>query len=502
MHTFLAVAAAKVVGTPVRLMLTRAQMFTSCGHRPTTEQTLTLGATADGKLVAIEHAAKCDDSDIGHHIEPAAAASSAVMYKVPNLSLSQQVIRDNIASATFMRAPGENPGTYALETAMDELAVALKMDPLKLREVNYSDRSPSTGLPFSTKALRECYRIGADKFGWSKRSPEPRSMKTKEGHLIGWGMATATYPAHRFPNQARIRLINDHGTVRAVGQCATQDLGTGTYTIGTQMTAMLTGLPMERTKFELGDTYLPPGGVSGGSSTAAGVGQALTEAATKLRDALHKQINNGKPSPLAGLAPNKIKLDGDKVIDVDDPSKFEKTADLIARSGRQSIEGMSVKSENGADDLGSKRKKYTFQSFGCHFVEVEIGQPVPTIRVKRVVSVMDIGQVLNPKLAGSQVMGGAIMGIGQALLEATLYDARTGRPVNDNLADYAVPVNADIPDMTVEFTGPPDTEFNAIGCRGVGEIGITGIAAAVGNAVYHATGKRLRELPITMDALL
>jgi xanthine dehydrogenase YagR molybdenum-binding subunit len=265
---------------------------------------------------------------------------------------------------------------------------------------------------------------------------------------------------------------------------------------------MLTGVPMERTRFELGDSYLPPGGVSGGSSTTAGVGQALSEAANKLRDALHKLINNGQPSPLAGIEPGKIRLAGDKVVAVDDPARFVPVSELITRSGRAYVEGISDPSPNGADDLGSKRKKYTFQSFGCHFVEVEVGEPVPTIRVKRVVSVMDIGRVINPKTARSQVIGGVVMGIGQALLEETVYDNRTGRPVTDNLADYAVCVNADVPVIDVAFTGEPDLQFNAIGCRGVGEIGITGIAAAIGNAIYHATGRRIRELPITMDKLL
>ena len=501
MHTVLAAAAAKIVGRPVKLMLTRAQMFTSCGHRPTTEQHLTLAADKNGKLLAIQHDSTVDDSPVGKHIEPCGQGASAVMYETPNLGYTHTVFRNNIASATFMRAPGENPGTFALESALDELAYELKIDPLQLRLTNYSEKAPSTDLPFSTKALKDCYRIAADKFGWARRNPGPESMRAPNGRL-GWGMATATYPGHRFPNQARIRLAMDNGVVRAVGQCATQDLGTGAYTVCTQMTAMLTGMPMERTRFELGDSHLPPGGVSGGSSTTAGVGQALSEAANKLRDALHKLINNGQPSPLAGLEPGKIRLAGAKVVAVDDASKSVSVAELISRSGRAYVEGISDPSPNGADDLGSKRKKYTFQSFGCHFVEVEVGEPVPMIRVKRVVSAMDIGRVINPKTARSQVIGGVVMGIGQALLEETVYDDRTGRPVTDNLADYAVCVNADIPEIDVSFAGEPDYQFNAIGCRGVGEIGITGIAAAVANAVYHATGRRIRELPITMDKLL
>ena len=500
-HTVLAAAAAKVVGRPVKLMLTRAQMFTSCGHRPVTEQTLTLGAEKNGRLVAIRHESKIEDSDVGKHIEPCGATSSGVVYATPNLAYTHRLSRVNIASATFMRAPGENPGMFALESAMDELAVELKMDPLEVRLANYTEKAPHNDLPFSTINLRECYRLGAEKFGWAQRNPAVGAMRAPDGARVGWGMATATYPAHRFPNQARIRLTMDRGGgVRAIGACATQDLGTGAYTVFTQMTAMLVDLPFERVKFELGDTNLPPGAVSGGSASTGGVGQALSEAAEKLAGALLKIAQETGASPLAGLKPAEVGFKAGRLIALSDAARGVELADLV--KGRPFVEGLSDASLLGADRFPLKLLTHTFQSFGAHFVEVTVGERVPVVRVTRVVSVMDIGRVINPKTARSQVEGSVIMGIGQALFEETHYDPNTGRPVNDNLADYVVCVNPDIHSIETHFVGGPDLLFNAIGCRGVGEIGITGIAAAITSAVYHATGLRVRDLPITIGKLL
>lgn len=498
-HTILAAAAAKIVGKPVKLMLTRQQMFTSCGHRPVTEQTVTLGATKDGRLVALGHDVKIEDSEIGKHIESCAVGSSGAVYATPNLAYTHRLSRVNIASTTFMRAPGENPGMYALESAMDELAVALGMDPVELRLANYADKAPRNDLPFSTSNVKECYRLGAERFGWSRRTAAARSMRGLNGTHVGWGMATATYPGHRFPNQARIRLTLDRdGDVRAVGAAATQDLGTGAYTVCTQMTAMLVGLPFERVRFELGDTNLPPGGVSGGSATTAGVGQALSEAAEKLRESLLALAP--KASPLAGLKAKDVDFKDGRLVVLGDASRGEDLAALLA--GQTNVEGLSAANPLSADNFPLKQTKHAFQSFGAHFVEVSVGDPVPLVRVTRVVSVMDIGRVINPKTASSQVQGGVVMGIGQALFEKTRYDPQTGRAINDNLADYAVCVNPDVASIETHFVGGPDMLFNAIGCRGVGEIGITGIAAAIANAVYHATGIRVRDLPITPEKLL
>jgi xanthine dehydrogenase YagR molybdenum-binding subunit len=520
-HIFLTVAAAKMVGKPVKLMLTRSQMFTSCGHRPELSQTLTLAAGRDGKLTAIQHDTVMHGSMVGSYIEPCGAASSAVLYDTPNFSMSHTVRKMNVATPTFMRAPGENPGTFALESAMDELATALSIDPVQLRLTNYAEKQPTTGMPWSGKNLKDCYKIGADMFGWAKRNHIVGSMHTADGRLMGWGMATATYPAHRFPGTARIRLFTDGDGIRAVGAAATQDLGTGTWTIGTQMTADLTGLPIERAKFELGDSVLPVSGVSGGSATAGGLAQSLTEAAAALKSALIKLSSDNGNSPLAGLAHYQVTLSGDSIVAKDDASRSVPIAPLIAKTGKAFVEGVSIapshtgqkgtvpapssqpaKAGGEGEDFNANEHKYAMQSFGAHFVEVAINEPCPRVSVTRVVSVMDIGRVLNAKTCRSQVLGGVVMGIGQTLLEETIYDPRTARPVTDNLADYAVCVNADIGKIETHFLDVPDAHFNALGVRGVGEIGITGLAAAIASAVYHATGKRIRNLPITPDKLL
>jgi xanthine dehydrogenase YagR molybdenum-binding subunit len=517
-HIPLAAIAAKMVGKPVKLELSRRNMFVGCGHRPALEQTLTLAAAPDGKLVAASHDTKMQGSFVGDYVESCGNASTQMLYDVPNFQMTHAVHRLNIATPTFMRAPGENPGLFALESAMDELAADTGIDPLQLRILNHAGKNPETKLPWSSKQLLDCYKIGAERFGWAKRDPKIGSMRSTDGRLIGYGMATATYPAHHFPATASIRLMLDNtGKVRAIGSSATQDLGTGMWTVGTQMTASLVGLPADRTRFELGDSKLPPAGVSGGSSSTNSVGQALAEAAVSLKAELLKLAGDLGNSPVAGLQADQVALRGDDLVSLNDAGQSQPIAPLIARSGRAYVQGMSrlpkgngpqgVKLEpggprGGGEDYDANQHKFSFQSFGAHFVEVMIDDPIPMVRVTRVVSVMNVGRVINPKTARSQVLGGVTMGIGQALMEETVYDPITGRPVTDNLADYPVAVNPDVHEIDVQFVDVPDEHFNAIGCRGVGEIGITGIAAAIANAVYHATGKRIRELPITPDKLL
>lgn len=514
-HTTLAVAAAKLAKRPVKLALTRQQMFTSCGHRPPTEQALTLAASKDGKLAAIGHETLTQDSPVGDFVETCAMGTSFVLYDTPNLAITHGVRRVNIASPTFMRAPGETPGSFALESAMDELAYQLNMDPVQLRLANHAEKHPQTGQPWSSKQLRQCYETGMQKFNWADRNPKPGSMRAPDGRLLGWGMATAAYPAMMFPGTARIRLMSDgRDGVQAVGAAATQDLGTGTWTIGMQITASQVGLPIEKVRFDLGDSNLPASGVSGGSATAASITQALSEAAIALRTELLRIASTDPSSPLAGQTASQVSLQGTKLVAVGDTSRYVDINGLILKSGRPYVEGVSaqpgkdrpvkVKSqgESDSEDYAANQKKYAFHSFGAHFVEVTIDDPVPLVRVTRVVSVMDIGRVINPKTAASQVIGGVTMGIGAALMEETLYDPITGRPMTNNLADYAVPVNPDIHTIETYFTDIPDTHFNVLGCRGVGEIGITGVAAAIANAVYHASGRRVRDLPITPDKLL
>src|SRR5258708_5547635 len=414
-HTLLAAAAAKVTGKPVKLMLTRAQMFTSCGHRPVTEQGMIIAAKSDGKIVALKHDTLMHNSDVGDHIEPCGNASSYVRYEAPAIALSHAIRLVNVASTTFMRAPGECPGTYALESAMDELSIALNMDPVQLRLANYAEKHPQTGLPWSTKHLKECYQVAGDKFGWSQRNPQPGSMRSSDGRLMGWGMATATYPARRFPNTARIRLMLDEkGELRAEGASATQDLGTGAYTVCTQITASLVGLSADKVKFLLGDTLLPPAGTSGGSATTAGVGQALSEAAIELRTALLK-IADAENSPFKGLASEQVSFDGGYLVAADDSSRRVGIADLIKKSGKSYVEGASASSESGADNLDAKKKRFAFPSFGAHFVEWKVSDFIPQVRVTRVVSAVDVGRVINPKTHTSHIIGGVVMVIGLSL---------------------------------------------------------------------------------------
>lgn len=491
-HTLEAAMAAKIVGRPVKLSLTRPQMFTGVGHRPETTQRVTLAAAKDGRLTAIRHEVAHETSFVGDYVEACAAATSKLMYACANVDLPHKVYQLNIGTPTPMRAPGECPGSFALECAMDELAVALKMDPVELRVINHSDKQPEKDLPWSSKHLKECYQIAAEKFAWAKRNPEPRSMRDPDGRLVGYGMATATYPGYMFPASARIRLMPDG---RAVVTSATHDLGTGAYTAFTQIAADALGLPPERVKFELGDSSLPPAPVAGGSNSTASVGQAIVAATATLRGKLAQMATADPRSLLNGVPPDRIALGGGELFDEQDKSKREKLEKVIGRNGKTPIEA------DGSSAPGEERKKYAFQSFGCHFVEVKVDEPLARVRVTRVVSAIDNGRVINRKTGRSQILGGVIMGVGMALMEETVFNP-DGRPINANLADYAVCVNPDIHDIDVHFIDRPDPYINAMGARGIGEIAIVGVAAAVANAVYHATGKRVRELPITPDKLL
>ncbi|HEY3203688.1 MAG TPA: xanthine dehydrogenase family protein molybdopterin-binding subunit, partial [Thermoanaerobaculia bacterium] len=471
-HEMLAAMAARATGRPVKLVLTRAQMFTSVGHRPPTVQTVALAADKEGRLTAIRHETVQPTSLTTEHVEACGMASSKFLYACPNVSTPHKLLRVNVGAPTPMRAPGECPGTFALESAMDELADALGMDPIELRLRNHADIHPAKGKPWSSKYLKECYAVGAEKFGWKRRSREPRSMR--EGDLlVGWGMATATYPGYRFSSSAKVRISSD-GNARVTA--ATHDLGTGAYTVFTQVAADALGLPVERVTFELGDTNFPAAPVAGGSNSTASVSEAILEAAAAAKSKL---------AALASSDPKSLSLTPERI------------SELLSRAGLPSVEAEASVS---LDE--EKSKAFAFQSFGAQFCEVKIDPLLPRVRVTRFVSVIDNGRVLNPRTSRSQVMGGVTMGIGMALMEHTAYDPRTGRPVTDNFADYAIPVNADVGSIEVELIDRPDPQINTLGCRGIGEIGITGVAAAIANAVYHATGRRVRELPITPDKLL
>ena len=445
-RTILAAAAAKQLGRPVKLALSRQETFSNNGHRGRTVQTLRLAASRSGALRAIQHHTLTQTSLAGVHVEPSGIATAS-LYACPNLSLSHEVARVNTGSPTATRAPGEASGMFALECAMDELAETLGLDPLELRRRNHAAADPETGKPFTAKHLLECYDRGASAFGWTSRDTRPRSMRAGDT-LIGWGMATATYPANIRPASATVRLDTSGN---AVVEVATHEIGTGTGTILAQIAADALDMPVERVRCEIGDSALPPAPVSGGSSTAASVGSAVHEAAHRLRNQI---ASGGRRACRVDFAPEAL------------------------------------------------RDRFAAHSFGAHFVEVHVDEQLGIARVSRVVSAIDVGRVLNHRTVEAQVRGGVVWGIGMALMEATVYDQRSGRIVTRNFADYLVPVNPDVPPIEVILIDAPDPNFGPLGARGVGEIGITGTAAAIANAIHHATGRRIRRLPVTPAELL
>ncbi|CAG9243855.1 Xanthine dehydrogenase, molybdenum binding subunit [Paraburkholderia unamae] len=490
-HVSLCAMAAKQTGRPVRLALARPQMFGPVGSRPHTEQHVSLAARADGTLTAIRHDTLAHTSTFEDWLEMCGLVTR-MMYAAPNCSTSHRVVPLNVGTPTFMRAPGETTGSFALESAMDELAWRLKMDPVALRLKNYAQSEPQDGKPWSSNALRQCYETAAQRFGWSRRVATPRAMR--DGNLlVGLGMASATYPANRSEAGAVARILPDGTAMVASG---TQDIGTGTYTVMTQVAADALGFPPDRIHFALGDSTLPPAPVSGGSQSAASVSPAVQAAATAARDKLIALARADRGSPVYGLAPEDVTVQDGWVVSRADNSRRDPAAAVIARAGGKPIEAQ-VSTKPGAE-----KQQYAFHSFGAVFAEVHVDPDLGTIRVARIVGAYDVGRVLNEKTAHSQLMGGMVWGVGTALHEEGQFDTRMGRIANNNLAEYHVPVNADIGELDVQFVGEPDLRFNPLGVRGIGEIGITGVPAAIANAVYHATGVRVRDLPITLDKVM
>jgi xanthine dehydrogenase YagR molybdenum-binding subunit len=490
-HVALSILAAKDVGRPVKIVLTRQQMFTLVGYRPMTVQKLELAATPKGKLTGLRHTGISETSEQDAYTETFTAVSN-MMYACPNVTTAQQVVRLTTATPTFMRGPGEAPGTFALESAMDELAYQLKMDPLEIRRLNHADTDPEHGHPWSSKSLLECYRVGAEHFGWKKRPLQPRSMREGD-KLIGWGMGTATFPAMRGQAAALARVLPD-GT--ALVQCGASDLGTGAYTVLTQVAAEALGLPTQKVRMEMGDSLLPLGPLAGGSMSTATASPAVQGAAASVREQLVKLAVGDKASPLHGLAEKDVLTEDGRLFSRADKSRGETYAQLISRQQLPHVEGKG-------DSIPKKEdKKYSSHAFGAHFIEVRVDEALGTARVSRIVSTMAAGRILNAKTARSQISGGVIFGLGMALTEETLRDPRNGRVITADLADYHVPVHADVPNIDVHFIEEEDKYVNPLGIKGIGEIATTGVAAAVANAVFHATGKRIRELPITLDKLM
>ena len=490
-HVVLAAICAQKVGRPVRLELTRRQMFTSVGYRSETEQRVALGATRDGQLTAIVHDTLSQSSPYDEFTEKCGVIAP-ILYASPTMSMTHKLIRVNRNTPTQMRAPGEAPGSFALECGMDELAIALGLDPIQLRLRNETNIEPQKKIPFSSRSLPQCYAVGAEKFGWSRRNPKPGSQRDGDW-LIGMGMAAATYPTNRSEAHATAQLFAD-GRGRAMS--ATHDLGTGSYTIFTQIAAEFLCLDVKNVHFELGDSKLPIAPVSGGSQSAASVGSAVRVAASALK---HKAIalavaDNG--SPLYGQPPERVDVENGRMFLISDRTKGETYAELLARQRLDTLEA------EGQSKPGDEKQKYAMHAFGAQFAEVRVKVYTGEVRVTRFVGAFAAGRILNAKTARSQLLGGMVWGIGMALHEHTVDDVRTGRIINADLSEYHVPVNADAPPIDIYTVPEADAIINPIGAKGIGEIGIVGAAAAIANAVYNATGKRIRALPITPDKLL
>lgn len=490
-HVILAAMAARIVQKPVQLVLERTQMFGPVGARPSTVNRIQLAATADGRLTAIQHDCTMTASVMEDFVE-SAVTPSRMLYASEANATSSWMVDVNYGVGTFMRAPGESSGTAVLEIAMDELAEKLKMDPVELRLVNYAERNPDENKPWSSKHLRECYTQAAERFGWSKRSATP-GQRVEGNDLIGWGMGTATYPANRSAAMAVARLMPDGRVFVGSG---TQDLGTGMYTIMQQTAAQEMGVALDLVDVKLGDSTLPKAPVSGGSQSAASVCPAVEDACKEVKLKAASVAIGDAQSPLHGAQNTDVDVKGGRVFLKSNPGRGEEIQALIARNGGKPIEA------EGSAEPGEDRTAMTSQSFGAVFAEVAVDKDTHMVKVRRIVATYDIGTLLNDKTGLNQLMGGIVWGVSFALHEDTHIDPVVGRTVNENLAEYHVPVNADIGTIDVTVLNIPDTKFNPMGARGIGEIGITGAAAAVANAIYNATGKRVRHYPITPDRIM
>ena len=488
-HSVAAALAAQVVQRPVKLVLDRRSEFTTAGHRPVTRQRIRLSATEEGRLTSLRHDSLSHTSLVHEYTESCVDISRS-LYACAHVATSQYIVPVNVGTPTPMRGPGETPGLWALESALDELAFELKVDPLALRLRNLPERDEGKQRPWSVQTHGECLELAAKRFGWEQRDPRVGSMR-RGREILGWGLASATWPGHRDVAQVRVELTADG---RARITCATQDIGTGTYTVMAQVLSELTGLPFERIEVAIGDSRFPEGPISGGSMATASVVPAVAEAT---RQAVQKlgELAVAPGGPLAGSDPGSLRFTRDG-LQLESGGRSV-SAETILKAARVSgVQGEArTESEEGND-------RYSIRSFGAHCVEVRWDPELARLRVSRVVSVIDTGRIINRHTAANQVYGSIMMGLGMTLFEQSIYDERSGRVVTDNLADYLVPVHADTPEMDLTLLDRPDPHIGEFGARGIGEIGLTGIAPAIAAAVHHATGKRFRDLPITVEKLL
>jgi xanthine dehydrogenase YagR molybdenum-binding subunit len=485
----LAVLAARALKRSVRVALTRQQMF-ALGYRAANAQELALGADRDGRLASFRHDFVGMTSQF-EDFQRTPVNWSSLLYRCANSELVQRLVKLDHNTPCDMRAPGGAEGAYAIECAMDELAYAANIDPLELRLINYSDKDQIEDKPYSSKQLRECYRQGAERFGWSRRTAQPRSMRDGT-ELVGWGMATGIWEAMQMKASAKA-VLTANGSVEIAS--ATADIGPGTYTMMAQIAAEMLGMPLDNVTVQLGDSALPDAPVEGGSFTTSSVGSAIHAACRAVREELLGLAQEMEGSPLAGATPDDVEFAEGRIRRKDDQRREVSVADVM-RAGKADRIEKEASAEPKSDS------EYAHCTHSAVFVEVKIDEQLGVIRVTRVVNAVAAGRILNPKVAGSQILGAVVGGIGMALHEETATDHRFGRFMNHNFAEYHVPVNADVYAIDVIFVDESDDEINPLGVKGVGEIGIVGTAAAIANAVYHATGKRIRDLPITLDKLL
>lgn len=465
-HEVAAVIGARVLQKPVKLVLSRQDMFSCVGYRPVTWQKIGIGATADGKLTGITHEA-VGQTSVYEDFAESPTDISKTLYSCPNVHTTNKLLSLNVGSPIWMRGPGHATGAFALESALDELSYKLNIDPLELRLRNYAEKDPDTGKPFSGKNLKEAYKLGADQIGWSDRNAKPGIAK-KDGWLYGYGMAGGVFGADREPAMVSATMMAN-GMLEL--QTAVSDIGPGTGTAMVSIAAEVMGMPTDQIRFDMGDSSLPNAPQQGGSTITSSVGSAVYMACTDLKEKFQQLIGNGGTDHPEYA----------KVLQQHNLQQLQVTADSKA---------------------GSEVDKYAMYSWSVHFVAVKVNEATGVVKIDKVVCVADSGKIISPKTARSQIVGGAIMGMGMALMEEAVTDQRYGKVINSNLADYHVPVNADIPQIEAIFVNKPDFNINPIGAKGMGEIALIGMAAAVANAVYNATGKRVREMPITPDKLI
>jgi xanthine dehydrogenase YagR molybdenum-binding subunit len=489
----LGIMAARMVGKPVKLVLRREQMFGPVGHRPPTRQALRLGADHDGKLTALDHRTKTTSSTFDDFFEPASEISHT-LYASTAIATSHEAVRGDTGTPLFMRAPGEATGSIALESAIDEMAQACAMDPLAFRLKNYAEVEPISGKPFSSKTLRDCYAQGAERFGWARRPLAPRQMRDHDGLLVGWGVGTATFPALMFQAQAKAVLRHDGSGVVETGA---HDMGQGAWTALAQIAADGLGLDIDQVEFRSGTSDLPDAGIAGGSAHTATAGMAIHNAGADVIARLADLATNDDRSPLFGAGNAGVIARGGRLFRRDDESRSESYADILGRAGLAEIEGHGSSAANQA-----AQSTYAMHAHGAVFAEVKVDPDLGQMRVTRVVGAFAAGRIINPRMVRSQLCGGMIWGVSFALHERAVMDPRSGRPMNPNLGEYHIPVNADVPSLEAILVEEGDPHVNALGIKGVGEIGITGTAGAIANAVWHATGVRVRTFPITLDRLI